>query len=35
MSLPALVIGWQLGIWGFCATLLGVAAARLFANRSD
>ena len=27
MSLLALVIGWQLGIWGFCATLLGVAAA--------
>ena len=27
MSLLALVIGWQLGIWGFCATLLGVTAA--------
>ena len=27
MSLIAMVIGWQLGIWGFCATIVGVGAA--------
>ncbi|ETD89789.1 chlorophyll synthase ChlG [Rhodobacter capsulatus] len=27
MSLLSLVVGWQLGSWGFVATLLGVAAA--------